>query len=108
MTFVAAFSPVIKEMVTFDASYNTLWWALLFGACYGGNITVIGSTANIVALGLLERHSHLRISFLEWFKVGLAVGGVGVGVGVAVVIDEPVVYTWIGDRDLPAMTSARK
>ncbi len=89
MTFVAAFSPVIKEMVSFDSSYNTLWWALLFGACYGGNITVIGSTANIVALGLLERHSHLRISFLEWFKVGLAVGAVTCVIGWAAICIEP-------------------
>ena len=48
-----------------------LWWALLFGACFGGNITLIGSTANIVALGMLEKHSHRGIGFFQWLKIGL-------------------------------------
>ena len=47
-----------------------LWWALLFGACFGGNITLIGSTANIVALGMLEKQSHQSIGFFQWLKVG--------------------------------------
>jgi Na+/H+ antiporter NhaD/arsenite permease-like protein len=47
-----------------------LWWALLFGACFGGNITLIGSTANIVALGMLEKQSHVNIKFFEWLKIG--------------------------------------
>jgi Na+/H+ antiporter NhaD/arsenite permease-like protein len=51
-----------------------LWWALLFGACFGGNITMIGSTANIVALGMLEKRYRTRIVFMEWFKVGLLAG----------------------------------
>ncbi|HNR31667.1 MAG TPA: anion permease, partial [Candidatus Hydrogenedentes bacterium] len=49
-----------------------LWWALLFGACFGGNITMIGSTANIVALGLLEKHSRTSVQFFQWFKIGAA------------------------------------
>jgi Na+/H+ antiporter NhaD/arsenite permease-like protein len=50
-----------------------LWWALLFGGCLGGNITLIGSTANIVALGLLEKEERIKITFLNWFWVGLTV-----------------------------------
>ena len=46
----------------------------LFGACFGGNITMIGSTANIVALGMMEKRYRTRIFFMEWFKVGLAAG----------------------------------
>ena len=69
VVFVAAFSPVIRSLS--DSIFGMpLWWALLFGACFGGNITLIGSTANIVALGLLERHSHVHITFWQWFKVG--------------------------------------
>jgi Na+/H+ antiporter NhaD/arsenite permease-like protein len=48
-----------------------LWWALLFGACFGGNITMIGSTANIVALGMLEKRSHIQMTFMKWLKIGL-------------------------------------
>ena len=68
--FVAAFSPVIEQLgVTIKDL--PLWWALLFGACFGGNITMIGSTANIVALGMLEKHGGSQITFFQWFKIGL-------------------------------------
>lgn len=74
IVFVAAFTPVIQSLVERSADFNVLWWALLFGACFGGNITVVGSTANIVALGLLEKRAHLHISFREWLRAGLVVG----------------------------------
>jgi len=73
VVFVAAFIPVVKELAGVGAPHP-LWWALLFGACFGGNITMIGSTANIVALGMLEKRYRARINFMEWFKVGLATG----------------------------------
>ena len=71
IVFVAAFIPVVKELGT-----TQLWWALLFGACFGGNITAIGSTANIVALGMLEKRYHAHIMFFEWLKIGAIVGAV--------------------------------
>jgi Na+/H+ antiporter NhaD/arsenite permease-like protein len=74
IVFVAAFTPVIQTLVESSSDYTILWWALLFGACFGGNITVIGSTANIVALGLLEKRGHVHIAFFEWLKIGLLVG----------------------------------
>ncbi len=67
--FVAAFSPVIEQL-SITVKDLPLWWALLFGACFGGNITMIGSTANIVALGMLEKRSHIHIYFFQWLKIG--------------------------------------
>jgi Na+/H+ antiporter NhaD/arsenite permease-like protein len=67
--FVAAFAPVIHELAKTVNSFP-LWWALLFGACFGGNITMIGSTANIVALGMLEKRTRTQMKFWEWLKVG--------------------------------------
>jgi len=69
VVFVAAFSPVIRELSQ-TMFAMPLWWALLFGACFGGNITMIGSTANIVAIGLLEKQSHPRVRFWQWLKIG--------------------------------------
>lgn len=69
IVFVAAFIPIIKSL-----DQSNLWWALLFGACFGGNITAIGSTANIVALGMLEKRHRVGISFMEWLRVGALVG----------------------------------
>ncbi len=71
--FVAAFSPVIEQLST-SVRDLPLWWALLFGACFGGNITMIGSTANIVALGMLEKKaSGCHVSFWGWLKIGFIV-----------------------------------
>ena len=67
---VAGFIPIVKGLVNIDSAYNVLWWTLLFGACFGGNMTIIGSTANIIAIGALEKTRKVSISFWEWFKVG--------------------------------------
>ncbi|NOY74909.1 MAG: hypothetical protein GXP32_03855, partial [Kiritimatiellaeota bacterium] len=77
--FVAAFSPVIEQLSTYTKDMP-LWWALLFGACFGGNITMIGSTANIVALGMLEKHSHIHMRFFDWVKIGLISAIVACGI----------------------------
>ena len=74
IVFVAAFTPVVQELMKMSSEYSVLWWALLFGACYGGNITVVGSTANIVASGLLEKHGQHPIKFSDWIKIGAMVG----------------------------------
>jgi Na+/H+ antiporter NhaD/arsenite permease-like protein len=74
IVFVAAFTPVIQVLQNTDPGFSLLWWALLFGACFGGNITAIGSTANIVALGMYEKRYHAQVGFLEWLKIGSIVG----------------------------------
>lgn len=74
VVLVAAFIPVIQELKTIGIETTVLWWALLFGVCLGGNITMVGSTANIVALGMLEKKDKLHINFFQWIKVGLVIG----------------------------------
>lgn len=74
IVFVAAFAPVVQVLQSSDSAFSILWWALLFGACFGGNITVIGSTANIVALGMFEKHYRTHIGFMAWLKIGAVVG----------------------------------
>lgn len=72
---VASFIPIIQSFQQFSAVFvRKLWWALLFGGCFGGNITLIGSTANIVALGLLEKERKIKIKFFQWLWIGLIVG----------------------------------
>jgi Na+/H+ antiporter NhaD/arsenite permease-like protein len=74
IVFVAAFTPVIQALVERSADFSVLWWTLLFGACFGGNITAVGSTANIIALGVLEKRAHAHITFWEWLKIGSVIG----------------------------------
>jgi len=46
-----------------------LVWALAFGCCFGGNATLIGASANVVAAGLAEQDGY-PISFNTFFKYG--------------------------------------
>jgi len=74
VVLVAALIPVIQNLANMGINVSPLWWALLFGGCFGGNITMIGSTANIVALGILEKRYKVGITFFKWFWIGLTVG----------------------------------
>ncbi len=74
VVLVAAFIPVIQSFQGLNLNLQPLWWALLFGGCLGGNITLVGSTANIVALGLLEKEKNIHMTFFRWFGIGLTVG----------------------------------
>jgi Na+/H+ antiporter NhaD/arsenite permease-like protein len=59
---------------------NPLWWALSLGVGFGGNGTVIGSSAGIVATGLAEVNGH-RITFNQFIRVGFPFMIVSVAVG---------------------------
>ena len=52
-----------------DYNFSPLWWALALGADLGGNGTLIGSSAGVVAVGLAEKFGY-SITFNRWFKVG--------------------------------------
>jgi len=76
VVLVAAFIPVVESFNNLGINTFPLWWALLFGGCYGGNITMVGSTANIVALGILEKRKKYSMRFMKWLGIGLIVGGI--------------------------------
>src|SRR5215216_3224714 len=48
---------------------NPIWWALALGSGLGGNGTVIGSSAGIIAVGLAEKQGY-NITFNRFLKVG--------------------------------------
>lgn len=80
VVLVAAFIPVVQSFQNIGFNLRPLWWALLFGGCLGGNITLVGSTANIVALGILEKEKNLKINFFRWLGIGLVVGIITTGI----------------------------
>ena len=51
---------------------NAIWWPLAMGACFGGNGTLIGASANVVAASLSEK-SGCGISFWEFTKYGMLI-----------------------------------
>ncbi|HQQ67994.1 MAG TPA: ArsB/NhaD family transporter [Candidatus Cloacimonadota bacterium] len=70
--FVAAMIPVIKQlgtMINNPEAMHPVWWALALGTCLGGNGTLIGASANIVAIGIANRNGY-HISFKEYTKIG--------------------------------------
>jgi Na+/H+ antiporter NhaD/arsenite permease-like protein len=62
---------------------SPLWWALALGADFGGNGTLIGSSAGVVAAGLSEKNGH-AISFNRWFRVGFPFMIVTVAIGTVI------------------------
>ncbi len=85
--FVAAMSPVVAQLnLTIPGIDNAeLWWALALGADFGGNMTIIGASANVVAIGLAAAQGH-KISFLKFAKYGIPVTVVSVAIAIPYVI----------------------
>jgi Na+/H+ antiporter NhaD/arsenite permease-like protein len=67
-----AMIPVIQGLGATGMEIGPLWWALAFGAGFGGNGTIIGSTANIVVATLSEK-TRTPITTKLWNKRGLPV-----------------------------------
>ncbi|MBO8160231.1 MAG: anion permease [Thermosipho sp. (in: Bacteria)] len=72
--FTATMIPVIKLLPTINFSFSNLmpfWWGLSLGVCYGGNLTPIGASANIVAITMLLKYSNRKVSFKDYMKFSI-------------------------------------
>ena len=67
-----ALIPVIHGLGEAGIDISPLWWALAFGAGFGGNGTIIGSTANIIVTTLSEK-TRTPITSSMWNRRGLPV-----------------------------------
>ncbi len=73
--YTAAMSPVVLQLtqgVADPTQAQALWWALAIGADFGGNLTAIGASANVVVLGIAARAGS-PISFWEFTRKGAVV-----------------------------------
>ena len=71
--FTITMIPIIEIMNEANPHFhNLLWWALALGACLGGNITIIGASANIVSIGIAKKYG-VKISFLDFMKFGVVI-----------------------------------
>ncbi len=72
--FVATMIPLVASLGTLSgvsaAELEPVWWALALGACFGGNGTLIGSSANVIVAGAMEKNG-TKIGFLEYMKIGI-------------------------------------
>jgi Na+/H+ antiporter NhaD/arsenite permease-like protein len=79
--YVTAMSPVVADLsASIPAEHgDVLWWALAFGADFGGNATIIGASANVVAVGLAAKAGY-KISFWQFAKYGIPVTFVSIAI----------------------------
>ncbi|OBI94728.1 hypothetical protein A5660_11505 [Mycobacterium alsense] len=87
--YVATMTPVVTELVAAipgEANPDTLWWALALGADFGGNLTAVGASANVVMLGIARRAGH-PISFWEFTRKGIVVTAISLALAA--------IYLWL-------------
>ena len=60
--------------------------AMMFGGTLGGNATLIGASANIVAVGICASHGQ-RVSFMQFLRIGLPITVAQLSVGA--------LYVWV-------------
>ena len=82
--FTAAMLPVVGFLTRTipGASNQVLFYALSIGAAMGGNSSLIGASANLVAAGIAERAGY-RITYKEFFKAGMPAMIITVAIGTA-------------------------
>jgi Na+/H+ antiporter NhaD/arsenite permease-like protein len=72
--YTATMLPVVgqlgKDLGATGSREHVLWWSLAMGADLGGNLTVIGASANVLVSNLAGRSGH-RITFVEFLKYGV-------------------------------------
>lgn len=68
--YTATMIPLIQKLSSHYNDITPFWWALSLGACLGGNGTLIGATANVVAADIAAYKCGKRIRFMEFMGVG--------------------------------------
>lgn len=71
--FVSTMIPVLKEVApAYAENANLLWYALAAGACFGGNLTILGASANVVAVGIAKKEG-VNITYTQFLIRGFFV-----------------------------------
>jgi len=70
--YTATMIPVVQDLGNAGVPLEPLWWSLALGACLGGNATIVGASANVVASGMAGRAGH-PISFRMFVRYGIPI-----------------------------------
>ncbi|MDD4868114.1 MAG: ArsB/NhaD family transporter [Mycobacterium sp.] len=76
--YAATMTPIVADLAPAMVDHvnpGVLWWALALGTDFGGNLTAVGASANVVILGIAGR-AHNPISFWEFTRKGMVVTAV--------------------------------
>lgn len=73
MPYTISFAKVLGELTNnIQGDTDPLWWALSMGACFGGNMTLLGSAANVVGANMAEK-AGVSIKFMDFLKYGIII-----------------------------------
>ena len=72
---------------------STLWWAVIFGANLGGNLTPIGSASTLVAVTIMHKH-RVDMSFAGFVKIAFPFAMMQIGLALVYVL---LLLPWIPD-----------
>ncbi len=70
--YTATAIPIVDQLIAGGLPSDALWWSLALGACLGGNLTIVGASANVVVANLAERGGH-PIRFWLFVRYGVVV-----------------------------------
>ena len=70
--YTATMIPVVESLGADGLVIEPLWWALALGACFGGNLTIIGASANVVVANMAARAGQ-KITFRAFLPYGALV-----------------------------------
>lgn len=85
----AMFGNILHDLGT--PGESSLWWAVIFGANLGGNLTPIGSASTLVAVTIMHKHK-VPMSFAGFVKVALPFAVVQIALALVYVL---VVLPWL-------------
>jgi Na+/H+ antiporter NhaD/arsenite permease-like protein len=70
--YTASAMPVVERLAASGLPAEPLWWSLALGACLGGNLTIVGASANVVVANMASRAGY-PIRFMDFLKYGSVV-----------------------------------
>lgn len=72
--YVATLIPLIQNIASSvgQGAAVPLWWSLALGACLGGNGTLVGASANVIAAGLAGKSGY-KIAFMDFTRYGILI-----------------------------------
>ncbi len=63
--------PVIQGMTTKFGVPADIWWVISISACLGGSFSIAGAAANMVGVGLIEKHSKERLTYGDFLRFSM-------------------------------------
>jgi Na+/H+ antiporter NhaD/arsenite permease-like protein len=70
--YTATAIPIVERLIQTGLPADPLWWSLALGACLGGNLTIVGASANVVVATTAAREGY-PIGFWQFLRYGAVV-----------------------------------